>query len=99
MTMNALPKIRESEFQSQVMQFASLTGWLVYHTHDSRRSVAGFPDLVLIRRERVVVAELKVGKRKTTPAQQIWLRAFADAGVAAYVWRPEHFEQIREVLS
>jgi hypothetical protein len=37
----------EAQFQAQVVQLAGLLGWSWYHTHDSRRSPAGFPDLVL----------------------------------------------------
>jgi hypothetical protein len=39
----------EKQFMAQVIQLARLRKWLVYHTHDARRSVAGFPDLVLVR--------------------------------------------------
>src|SRR5688572_19177552 len=40
----------ERAFQAQVVKYARLMGWTAYHTHDSRRSQAGFPDLVLVRR-------------------------------------------------
>ena len=42
--------ILEADFQAQVVKLALLLGWKVYHTHDSRRSREGFPDLILIRR-------------------------------------------------
>lgn len=42
----------ESVFQSKVINMAKSLGWEHYHTHDSRRSVAGFPDLVLVHPQR-----------------------------------------------
>ena len=39
----------EKKFQAAVLQIANMYGWLAYHTHDSRRSAPGFPDLVLVR--------------------------------------------------
>lgn len=47
-----------------VVDAARLNGWLVYHTHDSRRSAEGFPDLVMLRLSRMVVAELKTPTAK-----------------------------------
>ncbi len=37
----------EGDFQAGVVRLAELRGWLVYHTHDSRRSQPEFPDLTL----------------------------------------------------
>lgn len=93
-----LPKITEKQFQAQVIKLARLLRWKVYHTHDSRRSVAGFPDLLLIRHEVILVAELKVGKNKVTPEQEGWLEAFRSAGVRAYVWRPEDWMEIESII-
>ena len=44
----------EKQFQSHIVQYAKMRGWLVYHTHDSRRSEPGFPDLVAGKGEGVV---------------------------------------------
>ena len=43
----ANPFIAERAFQRQVVDLAQLLGYEVYHTHDSRLSAAGFPDLVM----------------------------------------------------
>ena len=80
----------EKAFQEQVIQLAKLCGHLPYHTHDSRRSAAGFPDLILIRGESLIAAELKVGTNATTKAQYDWLAAFGVVpGCTAVVWRPD----------
>lgn len=64
---------------------------LFYHTHDSRDSPAGFPDVMILmpRRKRVIVAELKTEKGKVTEAQQKWLDAYAAVNPeGTYLWRP-----------
>ena len=31
-----LPPLSEAQFQAQVVELANITGWVTYHTHDSR---------------------------------------------------------------
>lgn len=104
-----LPNITEAEFMSQVLQFAKLRGWLVAHfragmTRSGRwatqcqADAAGFPDLLMVRGDRLIVAELKVGKNKTTDAQSMWLAAFTEAEVPAFVWYPNAWPEIEKVL-
>jgi hypothetical protein len=92
-------KLTEQAFQGQVRHLAIVRGWLYYHTHDSRRSDKGFPDTVLIKGSRLVIAELKVGKRKTTREQETWLEAFRNVGAEVYVWRPDDWPEIVRVLA
>jgi hypothetical protein len=89
--------IPERDFQSAVEQFARRCGWLIYHTRDSRKSVAGFPDLILIR-DRLLVRELKTDTGQVMPDQQTWLEAFKAAGVDAGVWRPGDWPTIERTL-
>lgn len=96
--MRALPKLTEKQFMAQVIQLAKLFGWRVYHTHDSRRSVAGFPDLVLLKGEVLLVAELKVGKNDVTDEQWGWLRSFEQAGGRTFVWYPDQWDEIEREL-
>ena len=83
--------ILEDAFQAQIVKLAELTGWKVYHTHDSRRSQEGFPDLILVRLSRMISAELKTRKETTTVEQQKWLYAFIGIGeyVEVALWRPD----------
>ena len=46
--------MRERQFQRTITDLADLHGWTWYHAHDSHRSNAGFPDLVLIRGGRIL---------------------------------------------
>lgn len=90
----------EAEFQDGlIIPFARTHGWLVYHTYDSRRSEPGFPDLTLVRRGRVIFAEVKRQKGKVSVHQQAWLHALAGAGAEVYVWRPSDWEEIKLCLS
>jgi hypothetical protein len=93
-----LPPLSEKAFLVQVTALAKLLGWLLYHTHDSRRSEPGFPDLVLLR-ERVVWAELKTDAGRLTPAQAAWVEALRRAGQEVYLWRPGDWGQIQAVLA
>ena len=81
----------ERVFQSHVVQLAQVLGWLVYHTHDSRRSAPGFPDLVLVHvgQGRVLWRELKSARGRLSVPQREWLDSLEAAGEDAGVWRPE----------
>jgi len=91
--------MKEKEFQSMVEEIAKLYGWTYYHTYNSRRSEPGFPDLVMLRGEREVVAELKSQKGKLTEPQKDWLKKFKKAGNETFVWRPSDIRDIEEILS
>jgi hypothetical protein len=100
----------EDEFQAQVIKFAKFHGWRVAHFRplmDSKNrwrtavqgDGVGFPDLILVKPGLLIVAELKVGKRKPTSAQYEWLEDFERAGIPAYTWRPSDWSEIEAVLS
>jgi hypothetical protein len=72
---NAGGELAEAAFQRQVEQLAAFYGWRTYHTHDSRRSAAGFPDLVLIRGPELLFVELKTDRGRLSAAQAAWLEA------------------------
>ena len=91
--------LSEKDFMDSVVAVAKGRGWLVYHTHDSRRSEPGFPDLVMLRGKRMIVAELKVGKNTLTLEQEEWMKAFEAAGVSeCNEWYPANWGEIMEVL-
>ena len=78
----------ESGYQRTILQLARLLGWRAYHTHDSRRSAAGYPDLTLCRGDRLLFVELKSLKGRTSPEQRAWLDALRRVpGVEVYEWR------------
>lgn len=92
----------EEQLQRSVLSCAGFLGWRCYHTHDSRRSQAGFPDLVLVhvQQRRVVYAELKREKGRVRGEQQAWLDDLAAVDAEVYLWRPAdwHHGRIEEIL-
>lgn len=87
-------RVTERELQSAVIECARLLGWLVYHTHDSRHSAKGFPDLVCVRRGWLIFAELKTGKGKLSLEQGLWFARLFDVEdsnpqVEVHIWRPD----------
>ena len=93
------PSIPEADFLAYVTELATLCGWLVYHTYDSRRSQPGFPDLVLCKDGRVIFAELKSQKGPIRKAQQEWLDNLQmNNSVEVYLWRPADIDGIHRLL-
>jgi hypothetical protein len=100
---------RERDFQQAVIDLARFMGWRVFHARPAltRRGRwltpiqgdAGFPDLVLCRPPRLILAELKRVGGKLSPAQRGWLDALhACAGVECYLWTPSDWEAIIDTL-
>jgi hypothetical protein len=79
----------ETPFMNRVIAYAKQAGWTLYHTHDSRRSAPGFPDLILMRPGEIIAAECKRNSEKPSPEQVVWLSLFATLpNGEACVWRP-----------
>ncbi len=90
-------RLTEAQWQSEVMAIAKLGGWWCYHTHDSRRSQSGWPDLAMLR-ERLITAELKrVGGRLSTAQVEVAAR-LERAGVEHYLWDPGDRDEVERVL-
>jgi hypothetical protein len=90
--------LTEAQWQTVVLRYARQFGWMSYHTLNSWGSAKGFPDLVLARPPRLLVAELKSDKGKVKPEQEQWLDAIRACGVEAYLWRPADVEDVVQVL-
>ena len=103
-----LKPLTEAEFTRQVIAFARLHGWRVAHFRSARTARGwrtpvqgdgkGFPDLILVGHSRIIVAELKVGRKTLTADQTEWIAAFVLAGAGAYVWYPSDWPEIESVL-
>jgi hypothetical protein len=77
----------ERDLLQAVRDCARSLGWMTYHTHSSRRSEEGFPDVILARQEadRVAAVSLDGGQ--------------SFAGVVDRVWGPWYDErQLRDWL-
>lgn len=90
----------ERELQNTIIEAAKLAGYLCYHTHDSRRSQPGFPDLILIRDGELYALELKTEKGKVSDAQLDWLSAFQLVTTSTgLVVRPDDLDNILWLLT
>lgn len=89
-----MPSLPESVFQTQVENLAAHYGWRCFHAPDNRptrtksgriikqRVTPGFPDLVLVRDQELIFAELKTAKGRIRPAQSEWIAALENVGAA-----------------
>lgn len=82
----------EKRLQAAVVELATFLRWRSYHAFDSRRSAAGFPDLVLAREGRLMFVELKAKKGRLTQEQREWLAALRRCSVEVHVWRPRDWD-------
>ncbi len=106
--------VSEEVFQGQVIELARMLGWRVAHFRGARvqrrdgsvryqtpvqADGAGFPDLVMVRGGRLIVAELKSARGRTRAEQETWLAAFEGVpGCEVYVWRPRDWDALAGVL-
>jgi hypothetical protein len=87
--------VTERELQDWIVAAARLLGWRVAHfrpapTEKGWRTAGsydaqGWPDLCIVR-DRVLFAEVKVGKNRLAAEQAAWLEALREAGAEAHVW-------------
>lgn len=93
----------EAELQALVLDAARLLGWRVAHFRPARTSHgwrtpvagdgAGFPDLVMLRSPRLVIAELKAERGRLTDAQHAWLDAWRNVPAAeVHIVRPANLD-------
>jgi hypothetical protein len=82
------PEASEQQLLEMVQSACRWFNLLSYHTHDSRRSEPGFPDLVVVGPQGVLFRELKSTRGRVTADQQRWLTALIAAGANADTWRP-----------
>ena len=90
----------EAQLLATIRRACRTLGLLCYHTHDSRRSEPGFPDLVIVG-SRMIIRELKTERGRLRPEQRTWLDALTAAGQDADIWRPRDLHSgriIRELV-
>jgi hypothetical protein len=89
----------EAAFQAAIVELAHLAGWATFHVYDSRRSAAGWPDLILCQPPRLLAVELKSAHGRLRREQRAWLDRLAACGIQVRVWRPSDWPAIeRELL-
>lgn len=101
----------EAQLQTCVIDLARCYHWRVAHFRAARTDKgyrtpvsadgAGFPDLLMLRNGRLLVAELKSETGKVAKRQEEWLEAFYWADAETVTWRPAdwHSGEILRTLS
>lgn len=97
--------LTEDDLQARVIDLAQLHGWRVAHFRAARTGRGwrtpvegdpGFPDLVLARGGRVILAELKSDTGRVEDTQHAWLFALGKHG---RLWRPRDWPAVRDELT
>ena len=92
--------LTEAEFLKQIMELATILGWRCVHFRPARTQKGwrtamqgdpGFPDLVLAKKGKIVIAELKSEKGKLTDEQRAWLDEMLD-GLAGHPFQWDNDE-------
>ena len=78
----------ERELQAQVDLMCKQLGLYHYHTWNSQRSAAGWPDSVIIGTRRAIFRELKTQAGQLSSAQREVGYRLTAAGLDWAVWRP-----------
>lgn len=93
------PLISERQWREAIVNFAEWNGWKVYWTWNSQHSPAGFPDLVLVRGDRCIFAELKAERGQVAAKQREWADVLSCcSSVEYYLWRPSDEDLVWELL-
>ena len=98
MRTTAIAQMTEQELLDCVVELSHVLGFKVAHFRAARTANgwrtpvaadgAGWPDLTIVGRGRVIFAELKAERGRTSDEQKDWLAWLCDAGATATVWRP-----------
>ncbi len=78
----------EAELQDAVIELCQLKGVWWFHPHDSRRSIRGWVDLVVLGNHGALFAELKSEDGRQTMDQIRCAGRITKAGLQYRLWRP-----------
>lgn len=102
--------VTEKEWGDTVLEIARMRGWLSIHFRPAQRRNGrwetplagdlGFPDLVMARAPRLLIAELKAENGSPSLAQRHWLGVLnACTQLEAHIWRPSDVQGVLKTLA
>lgn len=110
MTLRVVPSLRmsEADLTVSVLELCRIFRWRCVHFRPARTAKgwrtpvagdgAGWPDILAVRGDRMVAAELKAGRNRPSPEQLAWLDALAATGAEIFVWTDQHLDDIAAAL-
>ena len=104
------PAITEADFQKQITDLAELYHWQYLHLRPAQTAKGwrtpvqgslgvGWPDLILVRGDRLMAVELKAEGKSPTVEQYDVLGVLNRAGVEIHIWHPADFDEIQAELT
>ena len=101
--------ISEADWMRQVTELAEMLGWSWAHfrpaktAHGWRTPVsgplgAGWPDLTLVRDDRLLFVELKRDKNARPTPDQTFVLTLLGIAAETYVWRPSDWDDVARIL-
>lgn len=109
MTLPTIRVMSEKELQKSVISLAQQMGWKTAHFGNTVKIVkrkdgyktipdknaTGFPDLIMVRKDRMMAVELKGKSGQLTEEQLEWLQALQNVGegtIEVHIWRPNDWD-------
>lgn len=93
-----IKRMSEDQWQAEVVQLAGMFGWKCTHFYNMRMNEEGFPDLLIMRSDEYILAELKTERGSLNAAQKRWHMHASLFGITVHVWRPRHYRDAVRVL-
>ena len=90
----------EKKWATKIVTYLRKNGWHVQRNSwvgVGNQYMKGFPDLVCVRRN-VLFVELKTFFGQLKPAQEEWRDWILAAGGQWELWRPQHWDEIKQKL-
>ena len=111
MKAEGLPAVSEEYFFDQVLELAHDCGYILAHFRPARTKYGwvtavagdgrGFPDCIITKLGRTIIAELKTNSRKSKLSieQARWLLILRRTpGLEVFIWRPRQWDRIVSIL-
>jgi len=104
-----MSELTEAEFLRQVIDLAEIYHWSYVHFRPAQTARGwrtpvqgplgkGWPDLILVRGDRIMAVELKAMAGRITPEQLEVLSILDNAGVDTAIWKPDCWPEIQAAL-
>lgn len=98
----ARERMTEDELLQAITEAATYLGWRWHHIRRSDQALqmghSGFPDLVMVKGDRLLFLELKTEAGTLTVDQYAWVAALRSSSVRAAVIRPSDLDALLEDL-